>query len=154
MALSALIGPDSVFVGLKGNSKKQVLQELAGPIARVCGAAEREVFDTLLQRERLGTTGIGKGIAVPHGRIRGLSRLHGFFLRLARPVDFDAPDSQPVDLLFVLLAPDGAGADHLRALARVARLLRAPGFADGLRQTEDVAALHALLTRAEDSRAA
>lgn len=154
MTVSSLITPESVVAGLKGNGKKQVLQELSSHLARVSGLSDRAVFETLLQRERLGTTGVGQGIAIPHGRIAGLTRLVGLFARLARPVDFDALDGEPVDLVFVLLAPEDAGADHLQALARIARLFRGQTVAQKLRQTEDPAALYAILTAENASRAA
>ncbi|MCZ8184059.1 PTS IIA-like nitrogen regulatory protein PtsN [Rhabdaerophilum sp. SD176] len=154
MTITSLITPESVLAGLKGNGKKQILQDLAGHIARVAGLNERLVFETLLQRERLGTTAIGQGIAIPHGRMAGLGRLVGFFAQLARPVDFEALDGEPVDLVFVLLAPEDAGADHLQALARIARLFRAPGVPQKLRQTDDAAAIYAILTSETTSRAA
>lgn len=154
MTVSSLITPESVVAGLKGNGKKQVLQELSSHLARVSGLSDRAIFETLLQRERLGTTGVGQGIAIPHGRIAGLTRLVGLFARLARPVDFDALDGEPVDLVFVLLAPEDAGADHLQALARIARLFRGQTIAQKLRQTEDPAALYAILTAENASRAA
>lgn len=154
MTIASLITPESVIAGLKGNSKKQILQDLSVHVARVAGLSDRLIFETLLQRERLGTTGIGQGIAVPHGRIGGLNRLVGFFAQLARPVDFEALDGEPVDLVFVLLAPEDAGADHLQALARIARLFRAPSVAQKLRQTDDPAAIYAILTSDTTSRAA
>ena len=154
MTVASLLPPDSVVAGIKGNSKKQVLQELSIVLARVSGLNDRQIFETLLQRERLGTTGIGQGIAIPHGRVAGLTHLVGLFCRLARPVDFDALDGEPVDLVFVLLAPEDAGADHLRALARIARLFRGPAIAQKLRQTEDPAALYAILTSETTPRAA
>lgn len=154
MTLSSFITPESVIAGIKGNSKKQVLQDLSSSLARISGLPERAIFETLLQRERLGTTGIGQGIAIPHGRIAGLGRLVGMFGRLVRPVDFEALDGEPVDLVFVLLAPEEAGADHLQALARIARLFRGPTIAQKLRQTDDPAALYAILTADTASRAA
>jgi PTS system nitrogen regulatory IIA component len=154
MTIASLISPESVIAGLKGNSKKQILQDLSGHVARIAGINDRLIFETLLQRERLGTTGIGQGIAIPHGRIAGLNRLVGFFAQLARPVDFEALDGEPVDLVFVLLAPEEAGADHLQALARIARLFRAPTVAQKLRQTDDPAAIYAILTSETASRAA
>ena len=108
---------------------------------------EREIFDTLLHRERLGSTGIGDGIAIPHGKLVQLTRIVGVFARLDRPVDFDALDDEPVDLVFLLLAPEGAGADHLKALARIARVLRDGDTATKLRASRDPAALYALLTQ-------
>ena len=105
MTVASLITPDSVVAGIKGANKKQVLLDLSGQLARVSGLPEREIYETLLQRERLGTTGIGQGIAIPHGRIAGLRRLVGLFARLQKPVDFEALDGEHVDLVFVLLAP-------------------------------------------------
>jgi nitrogen PTS system EIIA component len=146
MDLSDLIRPDSVLPSLKANSKKQVIQELAEKGAAVTGLEERQIFDTLVQREKLGSTGVGGGIAIPHGKIPGLDRIHGVFARLSRPIDFEALDDQPVDLLFLLLAPENAGADHLKALARIARILREPGVANRLRNAPDQTTLHAILT--------
>ncbi|MES1155796.1 MAG: PTS sugar transporter subunit IIA, partial [Pseudorhodoplanes sp.] len=105
----------------------------------------RTVFETLLQREKLGSTGIGHGIAIPHGKLSKLERLFGLFARLDRPIDFESLDGQPVDLIFLLLAPEGAGADHLKALARVARLLRDPDTASKLRDSRDADAIYAVL---------
>jgi nitrogen PTS system EIIA component len=154
MTVSSLITPDAVIGSLKGNGKKQVLQEVSSHLARISGLTERGIFETLLQRERLGTTGIGQGIAIPHGRIAGLDRLVGLFAKLSRPVDFEALDGEPVDLVFVLLAPEDAGADHLQALARIARLFRVSDVVNKLRQTDDSAALYAILTAGTASRAA
>jgi nitrogen PTS system EIIA component len=114
--------------------------------AKLTGQNERVIFETLLQREKLGSTGVGNGIAIPHGKLPKLERLFGLFARLDRPVDFEALDGQPVDLIFLLLAPEGAGADHLKALARVARLLRDQDIARKLRESRDAEALFAVLT--------
>lgn len=154
MALNSFLSADAVLTGIKANGKKQLLQELAEAAARLCGLPERQVFETLLQRERLGSTGIGQGIAIPHGRIPGLNRLVGVFARLARPVEFDSLDGEPVDLVFILLAPEEAGADHLQALARIARLFRNADLVRMLRQTEERDALYALLTANAAPRAA
>ena len=124
MEIADLVSPDGVIANLKASSKKQALQELAHRAAPIAGLHERAIFDTLLERERLGTTGVGHGIAIPHGKLADLDRLHGLFARLKKPVSFDSIDDQPVDLIFLLLAPESAGADHLKALARVSRLLR------------------------------
>jgi nitrogen PTS system EIIA component len=145
--LSDLLVPGAVIPTLKVNSKKQAIQELAEKAAELAGLPEREIFETLLQRERLGSTGVGNGIAIPHGKLPKIGRLFGLFARLERPIDFDSLDSEPVDLVFLLLAPEAAGADHLKALARVARVLRDPQTAQKLRATRDPAALHALLTQ-------
>jgi PTS system nitrogen regulatory IIA component len=154
MSLNDLLAPEAVVASLKANGKKQALQELAAHAARLTGLDERTIFDTLLQRERLGSTGIGDGIAIPHGKPAGLKGLFGLFARLDRPIDFDALDGQPVDLFFLLLAPEGAGADHLKALARVARVLRDPGMLERARASRDAAALYAVLTAPLASRAA
>lgn len=150
MPLTDLLTPEAVIPALKCNSKKQALQELAAHAASLIPElTEREIYDTLAQRERLGSTGIGDGIAIPHGKPEKLDRVFGLFARAERPFDFDALDGQPVDLMFLLLAPENAGADHLKALARVARVLRVPAMLDRIRATRDPDALYALLT--EDS---
>ncbi|WP_310618563.1 PTS IIA-like nitrogen regulatory protein PtsN [Flexibacterium corallicola] len=147
MELVELLSPEAILPNLKANSKKQALQEVASRAATVCGQDERDIFETLLQREQLGSTGVGNGIAIPHGKMLSLSSLHGVFARLDKPIDFDSLDDQPVDLIFVLLAPEGAGADHLKALARVARLLRDGEVASKLRATKDSAAIYSILTQ-------
>jgi nitrogen PTS system EIIA component len=146
MPLNDLVAPEAVVPSLRVNSKKQALQELAARAAAICGRNEREILEVLLQRERLGSTGIGSGIAIPHGKLAKLDRLYGVFARLERPVDFESLDGQPVDLMFLLLAPEAAGADHLKALARIARLLRDPEIARKLRESRDAEALYAVLT--------
>lgn len=154
MEIFQLLSPDGVIANLKANSKKQALQELSARAARVTGQHERVIFDTLLERERLGTTGVGNGIAIPHGRLAGLDKLYGLFARVERPVDFDSIDEMPVDLIFLLLAPESAGADHLKALARVSRLLRDKSVCEKLRGAESADALYALLTDGPASHAA
>lgn len=151
MSLTDLLTPEAVLPALKVNGKKQALQELAAHAAKLTGLDSREIFDTLLQRERLGSTGIGDGIAIPHGKPSKLDHLVGLFARLDRPVDFEALDGQPVDIVFLLLAPEQAGADHLKALARVARILREPAMLEKIRATRDPAALYALLTEPSTS---
>ncbi|MGE0630455.1 MAG: PTS IIA-like nitrogen regulatory protein PtsN [Hyphomicrobiaceae bacterium] len=146
MPLTDLVAPNAVIPALKANGKKQAIQEISARAAQVSGLNERTIFETLLQRERLGSTGIGQGIAIPHGKLANLDKLFGVFARLDRPIDFEALDGQPVDLIFLLLAPEGAGADHLKALARVARLLRDPDVARPLRESRDAEALYAVLT--------
>lgn len=154
MKLGSILSSDGIAGGLKANSKKQALQELAALAARGAEVGERDIFDSLLQRERLGSTGIGNGIAIPHGRFTQVSRLTGVFARLEKPIDFEAVDGLPVDLVFVLLAPEDAGADHLQGLAKIARLLRTPSIAQALRSTRDPAALYSILTAGDTSRAA
>lgn len=148
------LAPEAVLAGLRVSGKKHALTELAAHAARLTGLDQRGILDTLLQRERLGSTGIGDGLAIPHGKLRDLDRLVGLVARLDRPIDFDALDGQPVDVLFVLLAPEGAGADHLKALARVARILREPGALDRIRGARDASALYAVLTHEPATRAA
>lgn len=145
MTLIDLLSPDAVISPLRANSKKQALQELAQHAASITGLPERELFEALLQRERLGSTGIGDGIAIPHGRMPGIERLVGLFARADKPIDFDALDGQPVDIVFVLIAPEGAGADHLKALARVARVLRNHAVLEQVRLARDPAAIYAIL---------
>ena len=154
MEITDLITPQSVIATLRGATKKQILQELAKRAAPLVGLHERVIFDVLLERERLGSTGLGNGFAVPHGKIAELKRLFGLFARLERPVDFEAVDGQPVDLIFLLLAPESAGADHLKALARVSRLLRNRAICEKLRGTDSAEALYALLTDRTASHAA
>lgn len=131
---------------LRAPGKRQVLQELARRAGAMTGIPEKQIYDALIERERLGTTGIGNGIAVPHCRLSDLSRLCGFFARLERPVPFEAIDDQPVDLVFLLLAPTDSGAEHLKALARVSRLLRDKTMCEKLRGSNSADALYALLT--------
>lgn len=154
MEIFQLLSPDGVIANLKANSKKQALQELSARAAKITGQHERAIFDTLLERERLGTTGVGNGIAIPHGRLPGLDKLYGLFARVERPIDFDSIDEMPVDLIFLLLAPESAGADHLKALARVSRLLRDKGVCEKLRGAESADAIYALLTDSPTSHAA
>ena len=146
MTITDLVAPEAILPALKVNSKKQALQELSGRAASLTGQNERSIFEVLLQREKLGTTAVGYGVAIPHGKLPKLDKLFGLFARLERPIDFEAMDGQPVDLIFLLLAPEGAGADHLKALARIARLLREPSTIERLRASRDRAALYSVLT--------
>lgn len=154
MEINELISAESVIPDLRASSKKQALQDLARRAADITGLHERAIFDVLMERERLGTTGVGNGIAIPHGKMANLDRLYGLFARLENSVDFQSIDEQPVDLIFLLLAPESAGADHLKALARVSRLLRDGSVCEKLRGTNDAEALFALLTGSMENRAA
>lgn len=154
MLLSKLITPDSVIPSLKANTKKQALQELSERAALVSNLGAREIFDAVIQRERLGSTGTGDGIAIPHAKLVRAKSIFGIFARLVRPIDFEALDSAPVDLICLLIAPESAGADHLKALARLARLLRDPAVTTKLRAARDVNALYAVLTEEAASHAA
>ena len=135
MELGDLIGRDCVVSSNNATSKKQVLEELAEISSKKTGVPVRDIFDTLLQRERLGSTGVGNGIAIPHGKLANLPEMFGVFARLENPIDFDALDNLPVDIIFLLLAPENAGADHLKALARIARFMRDADMIKKLRQT-------------------
>jgi len=154
MDIPDLLTPESVVVPLHAASKKETLSELARRAAQITGLHERQIFDVLLERERLGTTGVGRGIAIPHGKLPGLKRLYGIFARIEPAVDFEAVDEQPVDLVFLLLAPDTAGADHLKALARVSRLLRDPKMCEKLRSLEGAAAIYKFLSGGAKTHAA
>ena len=154
MDLGDLLRLDAVVPAMKAKSKRQVLQELAGRAAVVTGLPERDIFDVLLQRERLGSTGVGHGIAIPHGPVAGVDHPVGIFARLERGIDFESVDGLPVDLIFTLLSPPGAGADHLKALARIARVLRNGDITAKLRASTDPDALYALLTHAPTTDAA
>jgi PTS system nitrogen regulatory IIA component len=145
MPLNDLVAPNAIIPALKVNGKKQTLQELAARAAELSGQNERTIFEILIQREKLGSTGVGNGIAIPHGKLPKLTKLFGLFARLDRPIDFESLDGQPVDLVFLLLAPEGAGADHLKALARVARLLRDQDVARKLRDSRDAEAIYSVL---------
>ena len=147
MELGDLLTPEAVIPSLKAKTKKQALQGLAERAADATGLAARDVLETLLQRERLGSTGVGRGIAIPHGRLAALKSIYCLFARLETPIDFDALDNEPVDLIFLLLAPEHAGADHLKALARISRLLREPASIEKLRTSHDRAALYSVLTQ-------
>ena len=154
MEITDIITQAAVIPSLRATSKKQALQELAHRSQELLGLPERAVFDVLMERERLGTTGIGNGIAIPHGKPAGIQHLSGIFARLERAIDFESIDEQPVDLIFLLLAPESAGADHLKALARVSRLLRDKSVCDKLRTADSADALYAVLTETATSRAA
>ena len=153
MPTTDLVSPNAIIPALKVNGKKQALQEIAAKAAVLTGQSEKAILEILLQREKLGSTGVGNGVAIPHGKLAKLAQVFGLFARLERPVDFEALDGQPVDLIFLLLAPEGAGADHLKALARVARLLRDPEVAQKLRNSHDADALYAVLALPSESAA-
>jgi nitrogen PTS system EIIA component len=154
MDLGDLIAPEGVIAALKAKTKKQALQELARKAEMLTGLEQSIVFEALLQRERLGSTGVGRGIAIPHGKLPGLNEVVTVFARLEEPIDFDSVDAEPVDLMFLLLAPEHAGADHLKALARISRLLRDPHSIQKLRSCQDTHALYAVLTEPMASHAA
>lgn len=154
MDLGDLIKPEQVIPALRAKSKKQLLQELSARVAQTVGITPSLVLELLLQRESLGSTAIGRGVAIPHARLNGIDRIHCVFARLDDPVEFDASDREPVDLVFLLLAPESAGADHLKALARISRLLREPATIEKLRSSKKRAALYSILTEPLASSAA
>lgn len=149
MPLADLIAGDAILPSLRAAGKKAVLQGLCERAAMVSGLEARDVLEAVLQRERLGSTGVGNGVAIPHGKLVRCDRIFGVFARLEKPIDFEAVDGEPVDLVFLLVASETAGADHLKALARVARFLRNPSATAQLRSTRDAGSLRAVLMQAD-----
>jgi nitrogen PTS system EIIA component len=147
MNIGDLLDRGAISPRVSAQAKRQALSVIAEIAARSFGLKAPEVFDALMEREAAGSTGVGQGVAVPHAKLAGLTRLRGVFVRLEQPVDFEAVDDQPVDLLFALFAPPQAGAEHLRALASVSRLLRHADLRKQLRQAQSPDAIHALLVR-------
>ena len=135
---------------VRANSKKKVLQQLSAHAAGLTDVSEAEILNALLEREQLGSTGVGHGVAIPHARLDTIDCVYSVFARLVAPVDFDSVDDHPVDLVFLLLAPKGASVDHLKALHRVSRLMREKSLRTKLRGARDANALYALLTNAEE----
>ena len=154
MNLSSLLKPHAVKVLSDVTSKKRLMQAIADLAHDLIGLPEGEIFDALQERESLGPTGVGHGVALPHARLADLSEVQGAFLRLEKPIDFNAVDRQPVDLVFALFAPADTGVDHLKALALVSRTLRDAPLCAKLRANADPATLYALLTEHEASKAA
>ncbi len=152
--MAELIVPERIVLDLRARSKRQLLQELAELAARDTEIDASRVLAALLEREKLGTTAIGEGIAIPHAKIEGLERILGGFVRLAEPLDFEALDEQPVDLVFFILAPVAASTEHLKALARLARLLRDPELRTRLRSESDIGRVYELLAGGAQSHAA
>ncbi len=154
MEITELLSLEGVVADLRAGSKKQALQELSTLASSLTQLHERVIFDVLLERERLGSTGVGNGVAIPHGKLTELEQLTAVFARLHEPIEFEAIDERPVDLVFLLLAPEGAGADHLKALARVSRRLRDEQVLERLRGAESAEALFAVLTEPMEASAA
>ena len=145
MELADILAEHAVLTCTGVTNKRQLFEILAQKAAELTAFPKAEILSTLTGREELGSTGLGNGIAIPHGKIKGLPAVTAVFARLAQPIDFDAVDDQPVDLVVMLLAPEGSGADHLKALSRVARLLRADGVVDRLRSTKEADKLREIL---------
>ena len=154
MNLAEILDLRAVRLSHRVGSKKRLFCELATLASDAYGIGEPEVFAALSEREVLGPTGVGAGVALPHARLDGLADVRGLFVRLETPLDFGAPDRRPVDLVFALLAPEGAGVAHLKALALVSRTLRDPGLCAKLRANADPQVLHAILTEGVGAEAA
>ncbi len=145
--LSALLQGGVIIPFHEATSRKQTIHILCEALAEATGNSSRTIEDAVMERERLGSTGVGEGVAIPHARLAGLTAPVGGFLRLANGVDFEAIDDRPCDLIFMLLAPDGAGADHLRALAQVSRFFRQPAIRDGLRKARNEEEIRAVICK-------
>lgn len=147
MNIGDLLDRTAISLRVSAASKRQVLAVVAEIAARKLELDAGDILDALLEREAAGSTGVGHGVAAPHARLQGLDRMRGVFVRLEQPVDFDSVDDKPVDLIFALFAPKDAGADHLRALARVSRLMRQAELREQLRQARTTDAIYALLVQ-------
>lgn len=145
MKISEIMSVNSIVLSIKANNKRQLLQELAKKASEVSGINDRTIFDTILERENLGSTGFGGGTALPHGRLEELNKVYGIFARLNTPIDFDSIDGKPVDLVFLLISPESSGADHLTALAQISRILKDEATCTKLRAAADKEEIHALL---------
>ncbi len=154
MDLINILSPDAVNAHLSASSKKRLMQEIAQTAEAVYDLPSKDVFNALQARELLGPTGMGNGVAIPHARMSCIDRVKGIFLRLDKAVEYESVDGQPIDLVFALLAPEGAGAEHLKSLARVSRLLRDHEVCEKLRSSDNPAALFAILTADYSSKAA
>jgi PTS system nitrogen regulatory IIA component len=152
MTLGDLLEPGAVTLRVSAANKRQVLGVLADVAARVFGVDADEALDGLVEREAAGSTGVGQGVAIPHARLVGVDRVRAVFMRLETPVAFGAVDDKPVDLLVALFAPKDADSSHLRALARVSRMMRQPELREQLRQARSTDAVHVMLTRAQESK--
>ncbi|MBS0269554.1 MAG: PTS sugar transporter subunit IIA [Proteobacteria bacterium] len=154
MNIEDILAPDAIIPRFEAEDKKQALRDLAEKAKSLTGVAAGDIYAALVQRERLSSTSLGRGIAIPHVKLPGVKKITCLFARLARPIAFESHDGEPVDLLFFLLAPEHAGADHLKALARISRLVRDPATLEGLRTAKDVESLRSVLTKPLTSHAA
>lgn len=149
MLISDLLSPESIRFDVHSSSKKQLLEIISEQLARTSGElSAREIFESLCARERLGSTGLGKGVAIPHGRVKGNSTIQATFLRLKKPLPFDSADGEPVDLLFAMTVPENCSEDHLKLLAHVAELFSDPDLLKALREADSAGALLRLLSSA------
>ncbi|MBY0559730.1 PTS sugar transporter subunit IIA [Hyphomicrobium sp.] len=154
MNIEDMLAADAILPRFEAEDKKQALHILAQKAEALTGASAADIYAALLQRERLSSTSLGRGIAIPHVKMPNVKKITCLFARLERPIAFDSHDGEPVDLLFFLLAPEHAGADHLKALARISRLVRDPATLEGLRSAKDVEGLRTVLTKPLTSHAA
>jgi PTS system nitrogen regulatory IIA component len=154
MNIGELLDRTAISTRVSAANKKKALAVIAEIAARNFGLEPADVLEALSEREAAGSTGVGHGVAVPHARLEGLQRMRGVFVRLEQPIEFESVDDQPVDLLFALFAPKNAGAEHLRALARVSRLLRQSELREQLRKARSADAVHALLVQDMSARPA
>ncbi|WP_424983966.1 PTS sugar transporter subunit IIA [Maritalea sp. S77] len=155
MEIAQILASKAVLPCAKVTCKRQLLQLAAEHASELVGIDAHQIFETLKEREQLGSTGLGDGIAIPHGKLKDLDGVHCILIRLDHGIEFDAVDDKPVDLAFVLLAPQGSGADHLKALSRIARLTRTPGLMDRLRNLQTAEDIYEFLTsEAEETNAA
>ena len=145
MNISDIMTEKSVFIGVKANGKRDFLQELSKIASQITNIDERTIFDTLLERENLGSTGFGGGTALPHGRFAELDKVYAIFVKPASSIDFDAIDGKPIDLVFALLSPENSGADHLTALAHISRLIKDESLCAKLRKIDNPTEIFALL---------
>lgn len=143
--LSSLLSEGVILGSQTSDSRKQVLRTLASAIGDKTGIDGRDIFDAVIERENLGSTSVGEGVAIPHARVPALEKPIGAFVKLEEGVDFDAIDGRPCDLIFMLLAPNASGADHLRALAQVSRTFRNVDLREALRNTDELSAIERLL---------
>ncbi len=155
MEIAQILASKAIVPCAKVTCKRQLLQLAAERASEAVGIDAHQIFETLKEREQLGSTGLGDGIAIPHGKLKGLDGVHCILIRLEHGIEFEAVDDKPVDLAFVLLAPQGSGADHLKALSRIARLTRTPGLMERLRTMQNADDIYEFLTsKAEETNAA
>lgn len=154
MHLSDFLDFESIRVGLSGGNKRKLLQTLGHMAGTRLGYDPNAIVETIAERERLGSTGFGNGVAIPHGKVEGLKRIYAMVVRLAEPIDYKAIDGQPVDMVFLLLSPPDAGAEHLKALAAVSRLVRHGPTLEKLRGARSRDAFAAVLMGADERDAA
>jgi PTS system nitrogen regulatory IIA component len=145
MEFSELVSKESVVTDIEDVQKRDVLLHLSEIASKASGVSEKSIYEILIERESLGTTGVGHGVAIPHGKIDGLDKIYGVLATTKNPVDFESADGQSVDIMFLLLTPSGAGADHLKALAKVSKTLRDTGICDEMRKAKNSKDLYNLL---------